>query len=100
MTHYISCDVVDTSRNYNMNGTHEPFNEETLLAEFTEEEKTALFKIPAAHNPEDLNLMATLYKKGNIHVLFVVSVGFAHFFLLQVISAANSTWKRLCIWKI
>ncbi|XP_077302655.1 GATOR complex protein Nprl3 isoform X2 [Arctopsyche grandis] len=63
LTHYISCDVVDTSAK-NCMVNNEPYNEETLLAEFTEEEKVALFNIPAAHNPDDLNLMATLYKKG------------------------------------
>lgn len=67
---HINCDVVDmmSRNNTAMNGigSTEQFTGEMLLADFTEEEKTALFKIPAAHNPEDLNLMATLYKKGKI----------------------------------
>lgn len=37
---------------------------EELLADFSDEERTAILKIPAAANPEDLHLLARLCRQG------------------------------------
>lgn len=61
--------TVQTQINSWLDKSTESLIQEDFLADFTDEERTAILKLSAASNPDDLKLLVRLIQQGYLHGL-------------------------------